>query len=108
MSALLLATGPEEEAGLRSVSIYVDSGEPLFSGELSVYSNQTALDALKAVVDVETEHSSFGDYITCIGAVCQGEGNAWFFYVNGEMAQVGAGSYVPAEGDNITFVLRNY
>ncbi len=108
ITALFLAVGPEEGAARKFVTIHVDTGNRVFDSELTLQGNANALDALRSEHDVETETSTFGDYITCIEGVCQSAGEAWFFYVNDEMAQVGAGGFVPDDGDNIAFLLRNY
>ncbi len=67
---------------------------------------ETALATLKALAVVRVEESSFGEFVTGIGEVdADGSQNFWGFYVNGEMAAVGAGDYTAAEGDEIEWRL---
>ena len=109
MAVLFLVVGPEERIAHRFVTIHVDNGVAVFDSDLIMDDKiVSALDALKLELNVQTEKSTFGEYITCIANVCQIEDKAWFFYINDEMAQVGAGEYLPKDGDRIDFVLRNY
>jgi hypothetical protein len=108
IALLSLATGPEEAGSSSYVRLHVDTGDSVFDSELSPSSGTSALDVLRSERSIETETSTFGEYITCIEDVCQSEGEAWFFYVNDEMAMVGAGAYVVEDGDEIAFLLRNY
>src|SRR5262245_54321422 len=63
---------------------------------------QTALALLKTKAEVVTKDSSYGPYVDTINGVAGGtEGKYWAFYVNGEMAQVGADAYVTKAGDKI-------
>jgi hypothetical protein len=63
----------------------------------------TSLEQLKdEASDVLTSQSEYGELVDSIEGHKGGtEGKYWSFYVNGEMAQVGAGSYVQKEGDFI-------
>jgi len=48
-------------------------------------------------------------FVTGIGGVAADPaGEFWALYVNGEMAQVGAGSLVTETGDEITWKLETY
>lgn len=63
---------------------------------------QTALALLKAEADVVTKDSAYGPYVDTINGVVGGtDGKYWAFYVNGQMAQVGADAYVTKAGDKI-------
>lgn len=67
---------------------------------------QNALDLLKKYAKVETKHYSFGDLVVSINGT---EGNGpkyWSFYLNGKLADVGAGSYVTKNTDNIEWKLQ--
>ena len=61
----------------------------------------TSLEQLKEEAsDVLTTESEYGELVDSIEGHKGGtEGKYWSFYVNGEMAQVGAGAYVQKEGD---------
>src|SRR5690606_2087024 len=63
---------------------------------------KTALELLKENADVVTETASFGEFVDSINGVKGGDGGKyWIFYVNGEVAQVGAGEYKTKDGDKI-------
>lgn len=67
---------------------------------------QTALDLLKKYTKAETKHYDFGDLVTAINGT---EGNGpkyWSFYVNGKLADVGAGAYVTKDSDVIEWKLQ--
>lgn len=63
----------------------------------------TSLEQLKQEArDVVTSTSQYGELVTSIeGHTAGDEGKYWSFYVNNEMAQVGADSYVQQKGDVI-------
>lgn len=68
---------------------------------------EIALDTLKGQIEVRSEVSDFGEFVTGIGDVDAEENvNFWAFYVNGEQAQVGAGTYETMEGDQIEWRLE--
>ncbi|HUD20795.1 MAG TPA: DUF4430 domain-containing protein [Candidatus Saccharimonadales bacterium] len=69
--------------------------------------NVTALNLLKASHQVQTEQTSLGEYITGIDGVTPNSNQFWAFYVNGQMADVGADSYVTKSTDRIVFSLQN-
>lgn len=67
---------------------------------------QNALDLLKKYESIQTKHYSFGDQVTAINGT-QGNGpKYWSFYINGKLADVGAGSYVTKTGDRIEWKLQ--
>ncbi len=68
---------------------------------------KTALDLLKQYHTVETTTSSYGDFVTTIDGQAANSSQFWAFYVNGEMATEGAGTYVTKSGDRIVFKLSN-
>lgn len=63
----------------------------------------TSLEQLKSEAkDVVVTTSEYGELVDSIEGHKGGtDGKYWSFYVNGEMAQVGAGTYVQKEGDVI-------
>lgn len=63
----------------------------------------TSLEQLKSEAkNVLTQESEYGELVDSVEGHKGGTNGAyWSFYVNGEMAQVGAGSYVQEEGDYI-------
>lgn len=68
--------------------------------------NKNALELLKDKHTVETIASSFGEYVKTIDGVSADSSHFWGFYVNGKMAEVGAGSYVTKNEDTITWKLE--
>lgn len=67
---------------------------------------QNALALLKKHAAVTTKHYSFGDLVTSINGVAGNGPKYWTFYVNGKMAEVGAGSYVTKAGDTLMWRLQ--
>lgn len=62
----------------------------------------SALELLQSKAEVVTKDSSYGPYVDSINGVVGGtEGKYWAFYVNGQMAQVGAADYITKVGDKI-------
>lgn len=63
---------------------------------------KTALELLKTKETVVTKDSQYGPYVDSVNGVVGGtDGKYWAFYVNGQMAQVGADAYVTKTGDKI-------
>ena len=70
-------------------------------------SGKTALALLKAKADVKTKDSAYGPYVDSINGVAGGtDGKYWAFYVNGQLAQVGADAYTTQNGDNVEWKLE--
>lgn len=70
------------------------------------HSGQNALALLKKHADVQTKHYSFGDLVTTINGIKGAGPKYWTFYVNGKMAQVGAGSYTTKSTDTLMWKLQ--
>jgi hypothetical protein len=80
------------------------------NGTLVKYSGMegsTALDILKSGAQVQTEDSSFGEFVTSINGVEQTDSKYWLFYVNDQAASVGAADYVTNEGDTVEWRLES-
>jgi hypothetical protein len=71
---------------------------------------ETALDTLKRLTTVETKTYDFGEQVIAINGLAQNgsTGMYWSFYVNGQMASVGAGSYNSVTGDKIEWKLESF
>jgi hypothetical protein len=67
---------------------------------------KNALELLRAGHSIETKTSSFGDYVQSIDGVAADSSHFWGFYVNGKMAEVGAGSYVTKSSDTVLWKLE--
>jgi len=71
-------------------------------------SGKTALEILKDGTDVETETSSYGEFVTSIGGVkADANSEYWSFYVNGSYASEGAGTYKTTDGEKIEWKLES-
>lgn len=66
---------------------------------------KNALELLKSAHTTETTTSSFGEYVNSIDGKKPESNQFWAFYVNGELAQVGAGDYQTKSGDVIVWKL---
>ena len=63
---------------------------------------KSALDLLIQVATVETKESAYGTLVDSINGVKNGtDGKYWLFYVDGQMASVGADAFVSEGGENI-------
>lgn len=67
---------------------------------------QNALALLKKHAQVQTKTSSLGDYVTSVNGNDGGGSKYWMFYVNGQESQVGAGTYVTKNSDQIQWKLQ--
>lgn len=67
---------------------------------------QNALNLLKKHATVTTKHYSFGDQVTSINGVKGAGPKYWTFYINGKMAEVGAGSYTTKSTDTLMWRLQ--
>lgn len=71
-------------------------------------SGKTALEVLKEGIDVETQSSDFGDFVTSINGVkADAAKEYWSFYVNGAYANEGAGTYKTTDGEKIEWKLES-
>lgn len=62
---------------------------------------KTALEILKSKASVETQDSSIGVFVISINGVANSSDHYWMFYVNGELAPVGADEYKTKNTDKI-------
>ena len=66
-----------------------------------------ALTVLKLYHRVQTKtYSGFGEEVIGIDGVAANSKHYWAFYINGKLAQVGAGSYVTKASDTLTWKLE--
>jgi len=67
----------------------------------------TALEILKSGLDVTVEDSSFGEFVTGINGVeADSSKEYWSFYVDGDYAPEGAGTYQTTDGEQIEWKLE--
>lgn len=70
-------------------------------------SGRTALELLNENYDVEVQSFDFGDMVVSINGQSADATSFWAFYVDGEMAQVGAGDFETQDGQIIQWRLEN-
>lgn len=82
---------------------FSDDGKTVtYSGE----EGKTALEVLQERTEVTTKTTDFGDQVTGINGVeADPDTEFWAFYVNGELANEGAGTYESSEDDTIEWRL---
>jgi hypothetical protein len=90
------------------VTVTRDFGRELLKDErVSVRSSGSAMDALLQAAEVETAYG--GGFIHAVDGLASGysgldsEKTDWFFYANGQMADVGASDHQVREGDWLVF-----
>lgn len=84
------------------VVISLDKGEEILEEkEIKTEDGAILLDVMKENFDIEED----GGFITSIDgkAAEEGEEKAWMYFVNDEMAMVGAGEYELSNGDEVNF-----
>jgi hypothetical protein len=107
------ATQPAESS-LKTVdqSVQPTNSEISFSEDRKIVSYEgvtgmTALEILKNLTNVTTEDSSFGEFVTSInGLEAINNKEYWSFFVNGEYANEGAGTYKTTDGENLEWRLE--
>jgi hypothetical protein len=68
---------------------------------------QPALETLRSLTTVGTKSSSYGDMIISInGLAADNTSEFWGFYVNGKLANEGAGTFKATNGDKIEWRLE--
>ncbi|MFD1738604.1 DUF4430 domain-containing protein [Bacillus salitolerans] len=79
--------------------------------EVSFLNEPTAFELLQVILGVENvlfSESEYGKMITAVNNLAAEGTYYWAFYVNGEMATVGADSYKLQSGDKITFQYESW
>ena len=97
-SATSQTTEPEQK-----ITFSEDRKTVIYDGE----EGKTALETLESLATVTTQDSSFGKMVTGInGRAADPSVEYWSFYVNGQMASEGAGTYRAQPGDRIEWRLE--
>ncbi|SRR5699024_2137610 len=87
------------------ITISKDEGEKIIAEqEIAIEADAILMDVLKDSFEIEEE----GGFITSIEGVApeDDEEKAWMYFVNGEMASVGAEEFELHPGDEVTFDLQ--
>ena len=93
----------DEKTSENPVPAQIQSDEISYAG----VDGKTALELLKSARDAKTSSfDNMGEFVISIdGKVADGS-HFWALYINGEMAQVGAGEYQTKNGETITWKLE--
>lgn len=87
------------------ITVSKDEGEKMIiEQEVPIEEDAVLMDVLKEHFEIEEEDG----FITSIGGVApeEGEEKAWMYFVNGEIASVGANEFELSPGDEVTFDLQ--
>lgn len=72
--------------------------------QFTATNDKTVLEQLKAREKVITKDSQYGPYVESINGIKGGTDNKyWTFYVDGQMANIGAGEYITKGGEKIVW-----
>jgi len=96
-----VATSPS-----RQVNVITNSQHQTTQISYKGQADKDALTLLKTHATVQTKHYSFGDQVTAINGVKGTGPKYWTFYINGTMAEVGAGDYKTKPGDTLMWKLQ--
>ena len=101
-----LATKPKSTPiATKTCVISNDNKTITYNGE----EGTTALDLLIKKCTVESNGTGESAYVTSINGITANSANEfWSFKINGEMAAVGAGSYITKNSDTITWELSSF
>ncbi len=76
------------------------------SVEFTAEAGKTVLDQLKSQANVETQDSSYGEYVVAINGNKSDGAKYWTYYIDGQMAQQGAADYITTGGEKISWRLE--
>jgi hypothetical protein len=110
------SAGPESSAETTQSAEATASPEASESAEAEVpeltYPGEAGRTALELLLEADPSATVEGEgenaFVTGIGGVQAGESEFWALYVDGEPAQVGAGSLVTEDGQEITWKLEAF
>lgn len=78
--------------------------------DISKFVDKTALDATQSVTKIETTGTGINAFVTSINGINadQKKHQFWEMIINGKSSEVGAGSYIIKNGDQIEWKLSTY
>jgi hypothetical protein len=87
------------------VTTQKDEVQPATTVRFTAIADKTVLEQLRTQAGkVTIKDSSYGDYVDAIDGLKGGTDNKyWTYYVNGRMANIGAGKYVTKGGEEIVW-----
>ena len=87
---------------LIEVNVIVDFGSSRKSKSLTVENGTSVFDVLNRSFDIEfNEYEGLGKMVVSIDGVSSNSTHYWLYWVNGELAQVGADSYFLTEDSEV-------
>ncbi|MGD2247432.1 MAG: DUF4430 domain-containing protein [Candidatus Methanofastidiosia archaeon] len=91
--------------GIITATITIENNEVTCTADIQAGSN--VFDLMTAC-NIEFEEDK--GFVTSINGIAQdaGANKYWMYYINGEMAQVGAKEYIVQNGDEITWKLESF
>ena len=99
------------QTNLQAASIKI-SGLSTF--QVNIDQNDTAFSATQKAAqkyNFEMQYKNFpgmGNYITCLGSVCEHDNYFWAFYYNGSQSPVGASSQIVKNGDVVEWKFESW
>lgn len=93
----------QQETSNSTISFSEDKKIVSYEGQ----DDKTALEVLKELTEVTTDTASFGEFVTGInGLEADSSSQYWSFYVDGDYASEGAGTYQSSNGEKLEWRLE--
>ena len=107
-AGLHLISSPEAEAPAKTVATNTQKTSEVKSASIvqfTAVTGKTVLEQLKAQAEVGVKNDpTYGPFVESINGIKSGtDKKYWSFYVDGQMANVGAGEYVTKGGEHVVW-----
>ena len=92
-----------------NINVYDKEAKEIYNQEISTNEKYLS-EAIKDIEDLNviTVDSEYGEYITSILDISEGDNYYWSYYINDEYAQVGISSCEVEDGKTYTFKIERY
>ena len=92
-----------------NINVYDKEAKEIYNQEIST-NEKYLCEAIKDIEDLNviTVDSEYGEYITSILDISEGDNYYWNYYINDEYAQVGISSCEVEDGKTYTFKIERY
>lgn len=92
-----------------NINVYDKEAKEIYNQEISTNEKYLS-EAIKDIEDLNviTVDSEYGEYITSILDISEGDNYYWNYYINDEYAQVGISSCEVVDGTTYTFRIERY
>lgn len=92
-----------------NINVYDKEAKEIYNQEISTNEKYLS-EAIKDIEDLNviTVDSEYGEYITSILDISEGDNYYWNYYINDEYAQVGISSCEIKDGTTYTFRIERY